>query len=297
MRENRLWIPLLLISCVACRPEGDRADAYGNFESIDVLVSAEVQGKIIRFDPVEGERLSGDQVVAVLDSTQLYLKKKQLLTGIASSRARLATLEAQVEAQKVQLENLRREQVRIDNLFEKGAATSRQRDDIHGQVALLEAQIAASESQKASVRTEWSSVDVQIQQVEDQLHKCQVRNPREGVMLSKYREAGEIAVPGQALYKLANMDELILRAYVTGDQLSQLETGEPVTVQYDSPEGLAQVRGEVTWISPQAEFTPKIIQTREERTSLVYAIKITVPNDGKLKIGMPGEVFFQPISQ
>jgi len=282
---------------MACQPDGDKADAYGNFESTDVLVSAEVQGKIIRFDPVEGERLSRDQVVAVLDSTQLYLKKKQLLTGIASMRARLETLDAQVQAQKVQLENLQREQRRIDNLFEKGAATSRQRDDINGQVALLEAQIAASESQKASVRTEWSSVDVQIQQVEDQLRRCQVRNPEEGIMLSKYREAGEIAVPGQALYKLANLDELILRAYVTGNQLSQIKTGEPVTVQYDSPAGLARVSGQVTWISPQAEFTPKIIQTREERVSLVYAIKIRVPNDGTLKIGMPGEVLFQPISQ
>jgi len=282
---------------MACRPDNDRADAYGNFESIDVLVSAEVQGKIIRFEPVEGERLLVDQVVAILDSTQLYLKKKQLLTGIASLRARLGTLDAQVEAQKVQLANVRREQRRIDNLFEKGAATSRQRDDINGQVALLEAQITASESQKASVRTEWSSVEVQIQQVEEQLHKCRVRNPREGTMLSKYREEGEIAIPGQALYKLANLDDLILRAYVTGNQLSQIKTGEPVTVRYDSPEGLAQVSGEVTWISPQAEFTPKIIQTREERTSLVYAIKIRVPNDGKLKIGMPGEVLFQPISQ
>lgn len=296
MKRNIYLIPMLLLTSMACQPEGDRADAYGNFEAVDILVSSELQGKIIRFDPIEGERITQDQVVAILDSTQLHLKKKQLLTGMASIGARLATLDAQIEAQQVQLENLRRERQRIENLFSRGAATSKQRDDINGQVTLLEAQIAATASQKASVESERSSIEVQIQQVEDQLMKCLVRNPSTGTILSKYKEAGEVTVPGQALYKLANLDELILRVYVTGNQLSEIILGKEVTVQYDSPEGVERVSGRVAWISSQAEFTPKIIQTREERVSLVYAVKIRVPNDGALKIGMPGELFLTPNS-
>lgn len=296
MKQNIFWIPLLLLSLMACKPEGDRADAYGNFEAVDILVASEIQGKIIRFDPVEGEKIAEDQVVATLDSTQPYLKKKQLLTGMVSIGARLRTLDAQIGAQQVQLENMLREKQRIENLFERGAATSKQRDDINGQVMLLEAQIAATASQKASVESERGSIEVQIQQVEDQLSKCLVRNPAPGTILSKYKEAGEITAPGQTLYKLANLDELILRVYVTGNQLSEVKLGEEVTVQYDAPEGITRVNGKVAWISSQAEFTPKVIQTREERVSLVYAVKIRVPNDGSLKIGMPGEVLFTPIS-
>ena len=284
---------MLLIFLLACQSEGERADAYGNFEAVEILISSEIQGKIIRFDPLEGEKLNRGQVVAIIDSTQLYLKKKQLQTGLTSIRARIRTLDAQLEAQRVQLDNLERERRRIENLFERGAATSKQRDDIAGQVALLEAQMAATESQKSSVETEMTSLDVQIQQVEDQLGKCLVRNPVQGTMLSKYRQAGEITAPGQSLYKLANLDELMLRVYVSGDQLSGIQIGGEVTVRYDAPGGLESASGKVTWISSEAEFTPKVIQTREERISLVYAVKIGVPNDGALKIGMPGEVLFQ----
>jgi HlyD family secretion protein len=292
MKSVKYFIPMILTLIVTCQPNGDRADAYGNFEAIEVLVSSEIQGKILEFDPMEGDRLMDNQVVLLLDSTQLHLKKKQLRTGKASLQARINTLDAQIEAQQIQLENLVREKHRIDQLYDAGAATSKQRDDINGQVALLEAQILATGSQKASVHAERASLEVQIQQVEDQIGKCVVRNPLEGIILSKYKEKGEITIPGQSLYKLANLDELILRAYITGDQLSQIKIGGTVAVLFDTPEGLGQVTGEVTWISPQAEFTPKIIQTREERVSLVYAFKVRVPNNGELKIGMPGEVLF-----
>jgi HlyD family secretion protein len=296
MKRNILWIAILMLLIAACRPEGDRADAYGNFEAVELLVSSELQGKILRFDPVEGDKVTQNQVVAVLDSTQLYLKKKQLQTGMVSIGARLRTLDAQVHAQQVQMENLVREKQRVENLFERGAATAKQRDDINGQVTLLEAQIAATASQKAAVESERGSLQVQIEQVEDQLYRCLIRNPQAGTILNKYREAGEITAPGQSLYKLANLDELILRVYVTGNQLSQLKLGEEVTVQYDSANGLERTAGRVSWVSSQAEFTPKVIQTREERVSLVYAVKIRVPNDGTLKIGMPGELLFTPIS-
>jgi len=297
MKLRFTGILLLPFLAAGCHQEGDQADAYGNFEAIEVLVSAEVQGRIIQFDPAEGDRIAQNQVVALLDSTQLVLKREQLRTGLTSLKARITTLDAQVEAQRVQLENLRREEKRVENLFERGAATSKQRDDINGQVALLEAQMEATASQKASVRAERSSLEVQIEQVDDQIGRCRVRNPVGGTILSKYREMGEIAVPGQALYKIASLDQLILRAYLTGNQLSQVEIGAPVTVQYDAPGGVARVEGEVSWVSPSAEFTPKIIQTREERVSLVYAFKVRVPNDGSLKIGMPGEVLFRQTSR
>lgn len=284
---------MLLLLLGACQPDMDQADAYGNFESVDLLVSSEVQGRIIRFEVEEGDRLQAGEAVALVDSTQLHLKKEQLQTGVNSIRARIRTLDAQVAAQQVQLENLQREQKRVTSLYEKGAATSKQLDDINGQVALLEAQMAATGSQKASVRAEWETLDIQIRQVEDQLLRCIIRNPSVGTVLSKLREEGEIVLPGQPLYKLANLDVLILRAYVSGERLSLFRVGEPVTVRYDVPDGIEEVEGTVAWISPQAEFTPKIIQTREERVSLVYAFKVRVHNGGTLKIGMPGEVVFQ----
>lgn len=292
MKYTRYLFPALFAILLGCKNNEEQADAYGNFEAIEVMVSAEAQGRIVKFDPLEGQMLHKDQVVVIIDSTQLNLKRKQLQSGVFSLMSKINTLDAQVRASKVQLENMEREKKRIDKLFEGGAATSKQQDDINGQIALLEAQIAATESQKASVHAERKTLDVQIQQVEDQIWKCSVRNPINGIMLAKYKEAGEITVPGQSLYKVANMNELYLRAYVSGNQLSSIKTGQSVKIQFDVPGGMEETGGMVSWISPQAEFTPKIIQTREERVNLVYAIKVLVPNDGKLKIGMPGVVFF-----
>jgi len=285
-------LPFLLISLAACSMKEEVSDAYGNFEAIEVLVSAESQGRILVFEPEEGATLEAYQVSVVLDSTQLYLKKIQLESGFSSLGTRIQTLEAQIRASRVQMDNLEREKQRIDKLVEGGAATSKQQDDVYGQIALLEAQIHATESQKSSIYAERKTLEVQIRQVEDQIMKCSVRNPISGVLLTKYKEAGEIAAPGQPLYKVANLDELILRAYVSGNQLSSVAVGKEVRVLYDGPEGMEESAGVVSWISPRAEFTPKIIQTREERVNLVYALKVKVKNDGSLKIGMPGEVIF-----
>jgi len=281
-----------LVSSLGCNSNEEQADAYGNFEAIEVMVSAESQGRIVEFNPMEGETLQKGDVTVVVDTTQLILKKKQLQSGLVSLKSRINTLDAQVRASKVQLENLNREKNRIDQLFEGGAATSKQKDDIHGQIALLDAQILATESQKSSIYAERNTLNVQIEQVEDQIRKCAVRNPFKGTLLTKYREEGEITIPGQSLYKIANMDELYLRAYVSGEQLSLIKTGQSVKVKFDAPAGREEIEGEVNWISPQAEFTPKIIQTKEERINLVYAIKVLGTNDGRLKIGMPGEVYF-----
>jgi len=257
-----------------------------------VMVSSETSGRILHFALEEGTTIQKDEVVVVIDSTQLYLQKERLESGLVSLGSKINTLEAQVRASKVQLDNLEREKRRIDKLVEGGAATTKQQDDINGQLALLEAQIDATESQKSSIYAERNTLDVQIRQVEDQILKCAVKSPAEGVMLTKYREQGEMALPGQPLYKMANLKELILRAYVSGNQLSSINIGGEVSVNYDRDGGVETITGVVSWISPSAEFTPKIIQTREERVNLVYAIKVLVPNDGSLKIGMPGEVLF-----
>jgi HlyD family secretion protein len=292
MKSINAIVPGLFILLMACSNGEEQVDAYGNFEAVEVMVSAETQGVIDRFGPREGDLLKEGQEVVVIDSTQLTLKKIQLQSGMASIRARIHTLDTQVRASMVQLENLERERQRIDKLLEGGAATTKQRDDIKGQIDLLKAQIDATGSQKALVHAERQTLEIQIRQVEDQIMKCTVRNPLEGIMLTKYRERGEMAAPGQPLYKIANLDELILRAYISGNQLSSVQTGAKVRVRFDAPEGTEELTGVVSWISAQAEFTPKIIQTREERVNLVYAIKVIVPNDGRLKIGMPGEVIF-----
>ena len=292
MKYTRYLLPAIFISFLGCNNNEGQADAYGNFEAIEVIVSAEAQGRIMAFAPREGEVLQQGSVIVIVDSTQLHLKKQQLQSGSVSLRSKISTLDAQVKASGVQLENMKREKRRIDKLLAGGAATSKQQDDINGQIALLEAQIVAAESQKASVFAERNTLNIQIQQVEDQIWKCAVRSPMNGIILAKYKEEGEIVAPGQSLCKMANMDHLILRAYVSGKQLSEIETGQSVKVRFDVPGGMEETTGVVNWISSQAEFTPKIIQTKEERVNLVYALKVEVPNDGKLKIGMPGELLF-----
>jgi len=292
MKYIRFILPFLLLPIIACNQQDDSADAYGNFEAIEVIVSAESNGRIISFLPGEGAILTAGQVSVNIDTTQLYLQIVSLESGFSSLSSRIKTLDARLAASRVQLENLEREKNRIDKLVEGGAATSKQLDDINGQVALLEAQMVATESQKNSVHAERKTLEAQIKQVEDQLNKCSIKNPIDGTLLIKFKEQGEMATPGQPLFKMANMNELILRAYVSGDQLSSIKTGGSVTVSFDKEDDLQQTTGVVSWISPRAEFTPKIIQTREERVNLVYAIKVVVPNDGSLKIGMPGEVIF-----
>jgi len=292
MKYLKFIVLALLSTLLACNTEVDQADAYGNFEAIEVMVSAESLGRILMFEPQEGASLQKGQVSVIIDTTQLYLQKVRLESGKVSLGSRISTLEAQVRASRVQLDNLKREKERIDKLLEGGAATSKQQDDIKGQIVLLEAQIEATKSQKLSVHAEQKTLEVQIRQVEDQIAKSLIRNPIEGILLTKYKEEGEMASPGQALYKMADMGELILRAYVSGNQLSSVVTGGSVTVRFDGGQGLEECTGMVSWVSPRAEFTPKIIQTREERVNLVYAIKVVVVNKGSLKIGMPGEVVF-----
>jgi HlyD family secretion protein len=190
------------------------------------------------------------------------------------------------------MKNMEREYKRITNLVNDGAATTKQKDDLEGNMELLNSQIKVLATQKSTIAAERNSFHVQIEQVNEQIKRSLIRNPINGVVLQKYKQAGEIVAPGQTIYKIANIDKLILRAYISGEQLSQVKIGQIVTVRIDGEEDIEEHEGKVTWVSSQAEFTPKIIQTREERVNLVYAFKVEVINDGRLKIGMPGEIKF-----
>lgn len=289
---KKIGFPFLALMFVfaGCGNDNDVSDAFGNFESIPVMVAAESQGKIVSMAIEEGQTLEPGQSVGVIDTMQLYLKLEQLDASFRAVNAKSSTLDAQILTQKIQIKNMEKERQRIANLLQDGAATSKQKDDIDAGLELLVSQMKGLETQKATIAAEKNTLRVQKEQVRDQINRAIITNPIKGVVLQKYKQEGEIVGPGQAIYKIADLDKLILRAYISGSQLSSVKIGQTVTVRIDGPDGLEELEGKVQWISSQAEFTPKIIQTREERVNLVYAIKVEVKNDGRLKIGMPGEI-------
>lgn len=295
-----------------CGPKSPKADAYGNFEADERIVSAEANGQILSLQLEEGQTLKAGEVVGSIDSMQLVLKKEQLQASIRAVAAKspaigaqLAVFERQVAANKQQLATLQREKQRIENLLKNDAATPKQLDDLNAQIEQTQRQAdvilgqrgatdATLSTQKSGLFAEILPLQKQIAQLDDQLAHCRITNPAPGSVLVKYAEMGEVATFGKPLYKLANLGTMTLRAYVAGDQLGSLKTGQTVKVLIDAPDGgMRELSGTVTWISDKAEFTPKIVQTKDERVNLVYAIKIAVPNaDGSLKIGMPAEVRF-----
>ena len=283
---------------VACGRGNEDFDASGIFESTEVVVSAEANGRIVALDVEEGDELEAGQQVGSVDSVQLYLKKVQLeasAQGIGSKRADIAK---QVAATREQIAKAERERTRCRNLLARDAGTQKQLDDAEAQLAVLkkqlEAQLSTLERTNQGVSDEQRAAEAQIMQLEDQLRKCRVVSPAAGTVLAKYAEAGEVTAAGKPLFKLADLRHVFLRAYVSGSQLSEVKVGQSVKVYADEGEdGRREYAGRVTWISDQAEFTPKTIQTRDERANLVYAVKIAVENDGLLKLGMYGEVKFQ----
>jgi len=280
---------LFLIS--SCKNKETEAFAYGNFESEEIIVSAESSGKLMEFSISEGQTLKKDDYCGFIDTTQLFLKKQQMFSGIGSVKARLTQLEQQLIVNDVSMDNLTREKNRVNSLLEGGAATSKQMDDINGQIDLLKAQTRALVSQKAVIYSEMESLKIQVLQVNDLIDKSLIKSPAPGTILEKYLYTGELAVTGKPLFKIADVSKLILRVFVSGNQLEQIKLGSPVDVFIDaSNDKLKKFVGTIIWVSGKSEFTPKIIQTRDERVNLVYAVKISVPNDGSLKIGMPGEI-------
>ncbi len=286
-----LFVPFF----IACNSEEKAFDATGTFEAREVIVSAEQTGKLIDYAVDEGQMLEANARVAEIDSAQLVLKKAQLEAQIKAVLSRQPDVQTQLAALQEQIKTANFELNRLENLVKGGAATQKQLDDANAQIDVLEKQLAAQRSAlqttTSSIQSEVAPLSLQIEQVNDLLNKCHVVNPINGTVLTSYVEAGEIAVAGKPLYRIADLSHMELRAYVTGDQLATLSIGQKVTVSTDNGSGgFNQQEGSIIWISEEAEFTPKTIQTKDERANLVYAIRISVPNDGKLKIGMYGEV-------
>jgi HlyD family secretion protein len=281
----------LVLLSESCSDKGKETFAYGNFETEDILVSAEGSGRLEVFSINQGDMVKQGQIVGHIDTVQLTLKYQQLIASLKTIESGIAQADAQMEVNRVSYRTSIVELERFTELHKEGAATSKQLDDLNAQANLLNAQYKVLQIQKATVKAELEAQKIQVLQIADQIERSHIKSPVDGCILETYIRQGEIALPGKALFKIANIDNLILRVFISGDQLSLINIGDSVKVLTDGNGGtLNETYGSVTWISPQAEFTPKIIQTRKERVNLVYAMKVKVHNDGSLKIGMPAEI-------
>lgn len=283
-----------IITFTSCNRNEATSDAYGNFEATEILVSSLSSGQLLSFTIQEGDLLEANQVIGLVDTIDLSLRKLQLESQKQAILSRLSSVNANLAVNEQQLQNAQIDQNRINKLFEEGAATSKQKDDVDGNIKLIMKQMTATKTQLESIRSEANAIDAQIAQSNESIRKATIINPQKGVVLTKYAEAGEVVNFGKPLYKLADLSVLELKVYISGGQLSKVALGDDVTVIIDkSKNEVSQLKGKISWISSSAEFTPKTIQTREERVELVYAVKLRVSNDGKLKIGMPGEILFK----
>ena len=290
---NKLLFLIPLLFLISCNRNQKLSDAYGNFESETVSVSSETAGRILQMNIEEGQVIEQGQLIAVIDTTDLYLKLLQLQAQKKAVAAKNPSVAAQIAVQEQQKANLVIEKNRVQKLLADNAATPKQLDDINGSLSLVDKQIAQIKTQNAGIAEELEVIDRQIVQVKETIRRSYIKSPLSGTVLSKYSETGEVAAPGKVLCKLADLSYLELKVFVPGSILPKVKLGNKVEVLIDKNEKENQkLEGTVSWISQKAEFTPKIIQTKEERVNLVYAVKIKVKNDGSLKIAMPGEVNF-----
>lgn len=299
MNRKNLTIQLLALSTLffSCKNNGLENDASGTFEATETVISAEAAGKIMAFDIDEGDVLTAGQTIGYIDSTQLYLSKLQLQQNQKAILSGRPDTKVQLEALQNELDNALSDKQRIENLVKGNVASQKQLDDANTRIAILQSKIAATKSTltttTSTINEQSNTVAIQLASVEDQLRKCRIVNPVNGTVLTKYANAFEVTTPGKPLYKIADLTEMYLRAYITADQFGKAKIGDKVSISIDAAEGnLKEYEGVVEWISNKSEFTPKTIQTRDERANLVYAIKIRVKNDGLIKIGMYGEVKF-----
>ncbi len=322
---KKLVLPLVVAGIFSCNNSNGKYDATGTFEADEIIVSAEANGKILQLKVEEGSNLVRDSIVGRIDPTAIELQKEQASSSVDALQQKtndpapqVHILESQVELQKKQidvyneqLKTLEKEQVRFQKLVKEDAVPAKQLDDIDGQVNILKDQIIAAKTQlqvlQSQINAQHQSVAIQnrgimsekapmekkVAQIQDQLNKTVIKNPVTGTVLTKYADENEYTSVGKALYKIADLSTMKLRAYITGDQLAQVKLNQQVKVKVDDGKGkYRELPGTITWISDKAEFTPKTIQTKEERANLVYAIKVNVVNDGYLKIGMYGELVF-----
>jgi len=309
--KNFISAAIAILFLTACGNNAEKYDASGTFEADEVVVSSEIGGKILSFDVQEGALLHKDSAVGFVDATNINLQKEQVEASIQSLGAKtldvnpqIKMLEDQLAVQQSQYNNLLHEQQRIENLVKADAATKKQLDDITNQIDVSKKQMQVTTQQIAVQRnsvgtqnrgilSEAGPLEKRVEQLKDQLNRARIINPIEGTVITKYAEIGEVTSVGKALYKVADLSFLNLRAYITGTQLSQIKLNQQVKVLIDNgKDKYKEYAGTIVWISDKAEFTPKTIQTKEERANLVYPIKVKVKNDGYLKIGMYGEVVF-----
>ncbi len=286
-------VAVLAVVAASCGG-GDKPDAYGNFEATEVVVSSQASGQLLWFTPTEGARLPAGADVALVDTTQLALERQQVIAQREAVGARAAEVREQIAVLEVQRQIAARTYERTRRLFDEHAATAQQLDQAERDYRVLGAQIEAGRAQQQSVAKEVASTDARVAQIRDRIAKSHVTNPQAGTVLTTYAKAGEVVQAGQPLYKIAQLDTLVLRAYVTEAQLTSVRLGGRVQVRVDRGNGeLLTLPGTVTWVSSQAEFTPTPVQTRDERADLVYAVKVRVANpSGALKIGMPADLAF-----
>ena len=288
---------VLALAMTACGKGNKVYDASGVFESTEVTVSAEGNGKIMSLDLQEGDRLEAGAVVGCIDTVQLYLSKIQLEASRRAVGSGRLNISRQIAALESQIAKQRQELDRFTKLEQAGASNRKQVEDIQAQLDILERQLAAQKESLQNANSNVSgpadAIEAQIAQLEDRIRKCVITSPVSGTVLAKYSEAGELAVQGRALFKVADLENIRLRAYITADQLTNIKLGQAVKVYADQgTSGRKEYAGTLVWVSDKAEFTPKTIQTRDERANLVYAVKIAVKNDGLIKLGMYGEVKF-----
>jgi len=291
--ETRSLILVASLILTGCSSNRDEADAFGTFEATEVIVSAETSGRILRFEVSEGTEIEKNAEIALVDTTLFHLQEAEITAGMRSIRTRISTIDSQNEILKQQITNLNVNIARIENMLKDDAATKKQYDDLTGQVAVLEKQIAANNTQKSSVAAELSVYESKKATLDEQMTRSCVKSPIKGTVIEKYSEAGELTAAGRPLVKIADLSVMKLKVYVSGAQLGSIKIGQECTVRVDEDEkGYKSFTGSISYISGKAEFTPKIIQTKEERVTLVYAVTIEVKNDGTMKSGMPGEAIF-----
>jgi HlyD family secretion protein len=291
--KTRSLIFIAAVLLVGCNNKSDKADAFGNFEATEVIISAETNGRIMQFDLQEGIQVDKGAIIALIDSTIFHLQKAEINAGMKSVTTRISSINAQNDILNQQIENLNVNISRIGKMLKDDAATQKQYDDLTGQVAVFQKQISANNTQKAAVAAELAVYESKKTTLNEQIARCLVKSPLKGTVIEKYSEAGEITATGKPLVKIADLSVIKLKVYVSGAQLGSVKIGQQCTVRIDNGEkGFSSFTGTISYISEKAEFTPKIIQTKEERVILVYAVNIDVINDGSLKSGMPGEAIF-----
>jgi len=295
MKKNTyiFGLSFIAISLFSCGNDTEKADGYGNFEATEITISAENNGKLMQFDVNEGDVLKNEQFIGYIDTIPLALKREQLKVSKAVIGSKSKGVLSQINVLNAKLKTANTNKLRAENLIKDNAGTQKQLDDVTGEIDVIKHQIRSVEIQNAPVVNELKAIDVQVKQIEDQIQKSKIINPVNGTVLTKYAEPNEITAFGKPLYKIADLNTMQLRVYISETQLANIKIGQEVSVKIDDADAMKSYKGSISWIASEAEFTPKIIQTKEERVALVYAVKVDVKNDGSLKIGMPAEIWLK----